>query len=158
MASLTAVDIRILEAIQKDSSQSTSELAEKVGLSQSPCWRRLQRLKDEGYIEREVAILDRSKFEHSFIVFAALKMDTLTDEKRSDFLRKVEITPEIMECYSTIGETDILLKIVASSLEWYQKFVFKTLLRLPGVKDIQTTVTLAEMKCSTAIPVRSIED
>ncbi|MDC7677722.1 Lrp/AsnC family transcriptional regulator [Asticcacaulis machinosus] len=151
---LSSVDIRILEQIQKDSSLSTSDLADRVGLSQSPCWRRLQRLKDEGYIKGQVALLDRHKFGASLMLFAYLKMTTLTDEKRAEFLRKIEATPEILECHSLFGEKDIMLKVVAPSMEWYQKFIFNVILKLPGVVDIQSTVTLSELKSTTAIPLR----
>ncbi len=151
---LSAVDIRILEQIQRDSSLSTGELAEKVGLSQSPCWRRLQRLKDEGYIKSEVAILNREMFGPSMFVYATLKMTTLTEQARAEFMRKVEITPQILECHTIFGDRDILLKIYATTLGWYQKFIFDVILKLPGVVDIQSMVTLAEIKNSTAIPVR----
>lgn len=151
---LTSADIRILEQIQRDCSLSTSELAEKIGLSQSPCWRRLQRLRDEGYIKQQVALIDRSKFSPSLYIFATLRVGTLSDEQRADLIRKIELTPEIMECYSIFGERDLMIKVLASSMEWYQNFVFRTILKLPGVVDIQSTPTLAEMKYTTAIPVR----
>lgn len=151
---LSTIDLRILEQVQRDSSQSTSELADHVGLSQSPCWRRLQRLREEGYIRGEVALLDRSKFGTSLYIFATLKIATLSEANREDFLRKVELTPEILECYSIFGDRDILIKVIAPSMDWYQNFVFRTILKLPGVIDIQSTVTLSEMKYSTAIPVR----
>lgn len=154
--SLSAADIRILEQIQKDASLSTSELAEKVGLSQSPCWRRLQRLKDEGYIKGQVAILDRTRFGPTLLIFATLKMSTLTDEKRAEFVRRVENTPEILECHTLFGEMDVLLKVLAPSLDWYQKFVFTVLLKLPGVANIQSTATLSELKNNAALPLRSL--
>ena len=113
---LTAFDIRILEQIQKDASLSTTELAEKVGLSQSPCWRRLQRLREEGYVKRQVAILDRKKFGDSVLVFATLKMDSLGDDQRAEFIRKIEITPEILECHTIFGERDVLIKVISGSL------------------------------------------
>ena len=151
---LSSADIRILEQIQKDASLSTSELAEKVGLSQSPCWRRLQRLKDEGYIKGEIAILDRTRFGPTLLIFATLKMSTLTDDKRAEFIRRVENTPEILECHTLFGEMDVLLKVLAPSLDWYQKFVFTVLLKLPGVVNIQSTATLTELKNSAALPAR----
>jgi Lrp/AsnC family transcriptional regulator len=151
---LSTIDLRILEQVQRDSSLSTSELADKVGLSQSPCWRRLQRLRDEGYITRQVALVDRAKFGSSLFIFATLKVGTLTEEQRADFNRKLELTPEILECYSIFGERDLLIKVIAPSMDWYQQFIFKTILKLPGVIDIQSTVTLAEMKYTTALPVR----
>ena len=151
---LSAVDVRILEQIQKDSSLSTSDLADRVGLSQSPCWRRLQRLKDEGYIKSEVALLDRARLGNTLLIFATLKMATLTEEKRAEFVRRVENTPEILECHTLFGEMDIMIKVLAPSLEWYQKFIFNVLLKLPGVADIQSTVTIAEIKSTTALPLR----
>ena len=151
---LSAVDIRILEQIQKDSSLSTSELADRVGLSQSPCWRRLQRLKDEGYVRGEVALVDRAKLGPTLLIFANLKMATLTEEKRADFTRRVENTPEILECHTLFGEMDVMIKVLAPSLDWYQKFVFSVILKLPGVIDIQSTVTLSELKNTTALPLR----
>jgi Lrp/AsnC family transcriptional regulator len=153
---LTKVDIRLLEQIQQDSSLSTGELAERVGLSQSPCWRRLQRLKEEGYIKGQVALLDRNKFDMTLMIFAYLKMTTLSDDKRAEFLRRVETTQEIVECHTLFGEKDIMLKVIAPSLEWYQKFIFTVILKLPGVVDVQSTVTLAELKSTTAIPLRGV--
>jgi Lrp/AsnC family transcriptional regulator len=153
---LSSIDIRILEQIQNDSSLSTSDLADRVGLSQSPCWRRLQRLKEEGYIKGQVALLDRHKFGGSLMLFAYLKMTTLTDDKRAEFLRRIETTPEILECHTLFGEKDIMLKVIAPSMDWYQKFIFNVILKLPGVVDIQSTVTLTELKSTTAIPLRGV--
>lgn len=153
-SSLSTIDIRILEQIQRDSSLSTSELADKIGLSQSPCWRRLQKLRDEGYIDREVALLDRKRFGPSLFIFATLKISTLSDDQRADFLRKVEQIPEILECYTVLGDRDLLMKVLATTIEWYQEFVFRTLMKLPGVVDVQSTIATSELKYSTAIPVR----
>lgn len=151
---LSTIDLRILEQVQRDSSLSTSELADRVGLSQSPCWRRLQRLRDDGYITRQVALVDRTKFGANLFIFATLKIQSLTEEQRADFLRKLELIPEILECYSIFGDRDLLIKVLAPSMDWYQNFIFKTVLKLPGVIDIQSTVTLAEMKYTTALPIR----
>ena len=135
---------------------STTDLAAKVGLSQSPCWRRLQRLKDEGFIRKQVAILDRTKLGSSLYIFAYLKMATLTDKQRDEFVRNIQVCPEIIECHTVFGEMDIVMKIIAESLEWYQKFIFDTLLKLPGVQDIQSTVTLVELKSTTEIPLERV--
>jgi Lrp/AsnC family transcriptional regulator len=146
-------DLRILQEMQKDCSMSTTDLATRVGLSQSPCWRRLQRLKDEGYIKRQVAVLDRTKLGSSLFIFAFLKMATLTEKQRANFVREIQLMPEVIECHTVFGEMDIVMKIIAESLEWYQKFIFDTLLKLPGVQDIQSTVTLVELKSTTEIPL-----
>jgi len=150
-------DLKILEQLQKDCSMSTTDLAEKVGLSQSPCWRRIARLKDEGYIKKQVAILDRTKFGSNLYIFAYLKMATLTEKQRDEFLREIQLIPEILECHTVFGEMDIVMKVIAQSLEWYQKFIFDTIFKLPGVQDIQSTVTLVELKSTTEIPLDGIK-
>ncbi len=151
---LSAADIRILEQLQKDASLSTGELADKVGLSQSPCWRRLQRLKEEGFIRGQVALLNREKLGPSMIIFAVIKMSTLTEEQRAQFIRTIELTPQILECYTIFGEMDIMIKVDAISMSWYQDFIFNVVLKLPGVVDVQSTVTLKELKYTTALPLR----
>lgn len=151
---LSSFDIKILEQLQKDCSVSTVELAEIVGLSQSPCWRRLQRLKEEGYIKQQVAILDSERLGYGLHIFAYLKVSRLSDKDRASFSRKVQNTPEILECYSIFGEMDIMMKIQAKSMKWYQDFLMNFLMNLPGVENVNSTATLGEIKCTTAVPVR----
>lgn len=151
---LDAIDIRILEQLQVDAAISTTELAEKVGLSQSPCWRRIQRLREEGYIRRQVVLIDPEKVGIQLQVFAQLKIANLDDKARQAFVRAVQAVPEIVECYSILGERDCMIKVLAPNMKWYQEFVFKTVLKLPGVQDISSIMTLSEMKHTTAIPVR----
>lgn len=153
---LSAIDIKILDQLQQDCSLSTADLADKVGLSQSPCWRRLQRLRDEGYIRKEVAVLERSKLGSSFFVFTVLKTSALDEVGRAAFMTRINATAEIVECHTVFGERDILLKICAQSLSWYQDFVFRVLMKLPGVVDIQSIPTLMELKNTTAIPLTGI--
>lgn len=151
---LDAIDTRILELLQVDASLSTSELAERVGLSQSPCWRRIQRLREEGYIKAQVVLLDPEKLGLQLQVFAQLKTSSLEESERQAFLRAIHAVPQIVECYSILGERDAMIKVIAPSMKWYQDFVFNTLLKLPGVQDISTIVALSEMKRTTALPVR----
>ncbi|MDC7684117.1 Lrp/AsnC family transcriptional regulator [Asticcacaulis sp. BYS171W] len=153
---LSSIDIKILAQLQKDASLSTTELADRVGLSQSPCWRRLQRLREDGIIKAEVALLDRHRLGPSVLIFAYLKMSPTPDDKRAEFLRKINATPEILECHALFGEKDIMLKVLAPSMEWYEGFIFNTLLKLPGVTDIQSSVTLTELKSTTALPLRGV--
>lgn len=155
--SFSTFDFRILDQLQKDCSLSSVELAEKVGLSQSPCWRRLQRLKEEGFISKQVAILDKSKFLPTITIFGYLKMSSLTDNKRAEFIRKIGLIAEIIECHTIFGEMDVMIKVVAKSMDWYQDFVFRTLMKLPGVKDVQSTVMLSELKSTTEIPLKSMQ-
>lgn len=154
-AEIDAIDMKILELMQRDASLSTAELAERVGLSQSPCWRRIQRLREEGYIKAQVVIVDREKLGFKMQIFAQVKMTTLSDEDRAKFHRAINDIPEILECYTVFGEMDAMLKILAPDVIWYQDFIFSTLLKLPGVVDVRSIVTLTESKSTTAIPMRA---
>ncbi len=152
-AELDRLDYKILDRLQIDASESSSEIADRVGLSQSPCWRRMQRLKDEGYVKAQVAVLDREKLGESMFIFAQLKIGRLSEEERERFTRAIENTPEITEAYTIFGEMDVMLKVLAPNMDWYQNFTFRTLLRLPGVQDVRSTATLSEMKCTHRLPL-----
>jgi len=152
---LDTIDLKILNLMQQDASLSTAELAERVGLSQSPCWRRIQRMREEGYIKSQVVIVDRLKLGYHMQMFAQMKMARLSDAERADFVRAVQNIPEILECYTVFGEMDVMLKIIAPDVTWYQEFIFSTLLKLPGVQDVRSIVTLVETKSTTAIPLKA---
>ena len=154
---LDAIDVRIQEHLQKDCSISTAELADRVGLSQSPCWRRIQRLREEGYIRAQVALLDPEKLGVHLHVFAQLKISYLADADRQKFVRGVMSIPEVVECYSILGERDVMIKVVAPDIKWYQEFIFNTILKLPGVEDVSSIVALSQMKNTTALPVHISE-
>src|SRR5579871_342374 len=138
---LDAIDLKILTLLQQNASLSTAELAERVGVSQSPCWRRIQRLRDEGYIKATVAIVDRQKVGFQLQIFAQAKMLRLTEEDRADFFRQINSIPEIVECYTVFGEMDVMMKIIAPDVLWYQEFIFSVLMKLPGVQDVRSIVT-----------------
>lgn len=154
---LDAIDVKILELMQRDASLSTAELAEKVGLSQSPCWRRIQRLREEGYIKAVVAVVDHQKLGFKLQIFAQVKMTGQTEEERNGFYEAIRSVPEILECWTVFGEMDAMLKILAPDVQWYQDFIFSVLLKLPGVVDIRSIVTLSESKSTTAVPLRTRE-
>ncbi|TCM15414.1 Lrp/AsnC family transcriptional regulator [Novosphingobium sp. PhB165] len=154
-AELDRLDLKILDRLQIDATESSNEIAERVGLSQSPCWRRIQRLKEDGYVRETVAILDREKFGESMFIFAQLKMSRLSDTERERFISAVNATPEILEAYTLFGEMDVMLKVLAPNIAWYQNFTFRTLLRLPGVEDVRSTATLSELKWTHRLPLPS---
>lgn len=151
---LDTIDLKILNLMQQDASLSTAELAERVGLSQSPCWRRIQRMREEGYIKSQVVIVDRLKLGYHMQMFAQVKMTRLSESERADFVRQIQNIPEILECYTVFGEMDVMLKIIAPDVMWYQEFIFSTLLKLPGVVDVRSIVTLVEMKSTTSVPLK----
>lgn len=152
-ADLDKFDHRILGALQADSSLSTIELSEAVGLSQSPCWRRLQRLHEEGYIRRQVALLDRTKLGLNVQIFALVKLSAHGRANVAQFTSAVQAYPEVLECHITLGTMDCMLRIVTSSMQSYEKFFFEKLSVLPGVQEINSVVSLSESKYTTALPL-----
>ncbi|MBU2342316.1 MAG: Lrp/AsnC family transcriptional regulator [Alphaproteobacteria bacterium] len=152
-AELDRLDLKILDRLQINAAETSSEIADQVGLSQSPCWRRIQRLKAEGYVKGEVAILDREKFGESMYIFAQLKMSRLSNEDRERFVQSIHEIDEITEAYTLFGDMDVMLKVLAPNIAWYQNFTFRRLLRLPGVEDVRSTATLSELKNTHRIPL-----
>ena len=153
MTKIDAFDRKILDALQGDSSRSTAELAEAVGLSQSPAWRRIQRLRDEGYIRREVALLDRRKLGLNTQVFAQVKLDAHGRQHLDEFAAAMLGFPEVLECHVLMGPVDFLLRIVTTDIEAYERFFFEKLSRVPGVQEVNSTVALSEIKATTALPL-----
>lgn len=152
-APLDATDIKLLDVLQRDASLSAADLALKVGMSQSPCWRRIQRLKDEGYITREVALVDRKRVGLNAQIFAHVKLSAHGRAHLADFAKAVQSYPEVLECYVLMGPVDFLLRIVTEDVEAYERFFFERLSNLPGVQEINSTVALSEIKATTALPL-----
>ena len=150
---LDKFDHRILGATQVDSSLSTIELSEAVGLSQSPCWRRLQRLHDEGYIRSKVALLDRIKLGLNVQIFALIKLSAHGRANVAQFTSAVQAYPEVLECHITLGNMDCMLRIVTASMQSYEKFFFEKLSILPGVQEVNSVVSLSESKYTTVLPL-----
>lgn len=150
---LDAIDLRILSALQEDSARGTAEIAEEVGLSQTPCWRRIQKLKDGGYIRRQVCLLDRRKLGLNAHIFAQVKLNAHGRSNLSAFEQAIEGFPEVLECYVMMGTIDFLLRIVASDIEAYERFFFDKLSQVPGVQEINSMVALSEIKSTTALPL-----
>lgn len=156
MQNLDALDLRLLSEVQQDSSLSAAELAEKVGISQSPCWRRLQRLKDEGYIRSQVAVLDRKRIGLNAQIFAQVKLSAHGRIHLSDFSKAVQAFPEVLECYVLMGPFDFMLRIVTENVEAYERLFFERLSKLPGIQEINSSVALSEIKFSTALPLNHL--
>jgi Lrp/AsnC family transcriptional regulator len=124
-----------------------------VGLSASPCWRRIERLDREGYIRARVALVDRRKIGLNAHVFAQLKLDAHGRANLDDVSVAVRTFPEVLEAYVLLGSMDFLLRIVASDIEAYERFFFERLSKLPGVREINSSVALSEIKSTTALPI-----
>ena len=146
-------DRRILRELQRDASRSTGEIAEAAGLSQAACWRRIQRLKTEGYVVREVAVLDRAKLGLKAHIFVQVKLSATGRANVSDFAEAVRAFPEVLECYVLMGQTDFLMRVMTPDIEAYERFFFDKLSRVPGVQDIQSIVALSEIKPFSGYPI-----
>jgi len=153
MTGLDAFDRKILILLQQDCSLSSAEVAERVGLSQSPCWRRIQRLKSEGFIKAEVALLDRTKIGLKTQIFAQVKLSAQGRQHLDEFSDAIRRFPEVLECWVLMGPVDFLLRVVAADVESYERFFFEHLSRVPGIQEITSTVALSEIKATTALPI-----
>jgi Lrp/AsnC family transcriptional regulator len=153
MLNLDSFDRAILDVLQTDASLSTVQVAERVGLSQAPCWRRIQRLKDEGYIRAQVALLDRHKIGLRTQIFAMVKLTATGRTNLEDFMDAIRKFPEVIECHLLLGAIDFMLRIVTRDIEAYERFFFDELSRIPHVQEINTTVAMSDIKSTTALPL-----
>ncbi|MBL8380294.1 MAG: Lrp/AsnC family transcriptional regulator [Burkholderiales bacterium] len=153
-ARLDRTDLKILDALQRNGRLTNAELAEKVGLSISPCWRRLKRLEEEGVIAGYQAVLDRRALGLGVTAFVRMDIERHTPVQERKFEEAIADLPEIVACHVISGEGAFLLTVVCESLEAYSKFALDTLMALPNVKDTQTSFSLKEVKTSTVLPLK----
>jgi Lrp/AsnC family transcriptional regulator len=151
---LDKIDLEILRLMQEDASYSAAQIAESVGLSQSPCWRRIQRLKDEGYISKIVAVLDRRKLNLPTQLFVQVKTIRNDQASMAQFTEAVRGFHEVLECYAILGVYDFLLRVVVRDMQAYEKFYFSKLATVPNIREVNSFVTASEIKCTTSLPLR----
>ena len=150
---LDRVARRIAAALQRDGRQSAQQLAEQVGLSATPVWRRVKELEATGVIRGYVALLDREKLGLSICVLAHVTLERHSEGAVEQFEAMARSSPEIMECHSTTGEGDYLVKVVAPDMKAYDRFLQDKVFRTPGVANVRSSVVLREVKYETALPV-----
>lgn len=155
---LDAVDARILELLQRDASLSIAEIAERVGLSSSPAWRRIERLKQVGVILRQVTLLDHEKLGLRFEVFASVKLQLPSRENLEKFEAAVSTWPEVVECSTVTGAVDYMLRIIARDMHAYDDFLRDKMLALGLVSDVQSRIVMRTPKRTTAAPLELIAD
>ena len=146
-------DRQILQLLQEDASLSAAEIGERVGLSQSPCWRRIHRLEERGLILRRVAQLDRHKLGLDVLVFALIKLNAHGRRSLPAFADAIRSYPEVQECFTLLGDMDFLVRIVTRDIQAYEHFFFETLSQLPGVQEVHSNIAMSEMKSTTALPL-----
>ena len=150
---LDRVDRRILDALQADARISNQELAKKVGLSAAPCWRRLRRLEEEGFISGYATLLNGSAIGLPILAYALVTLDNHHADTVKQFDRLIQDRPEVLECHSMSGPNDYLLRIVAASMEAYEHFLSTQVLQLAAVRSVNTSFVLRTKKSTTRLPV-----
>lgn len=150
---MDAIDARILNALQRDGRQSIVALAREVGLTATPCLRRVQRLEAEGVIERYAAIVSPAKVGKGLQAFVQVRLESHAEDTVASFQRAVMARPEVVACHLTSGDMDFLIHVVARDLEEYSDFALKALLRMPGVKDTRSHFVLTTLKSRGGIQV-----
>jgi len=150
---LDNIDRKILQLIQRDASMSASEIAEQVNLSQPPCWRRIKRLEEEGFIDRRVGILNRRKLGLNVVIYTEVTLTANGRQAVHEFEERIRSFPEVTECYVMLGRIDFLLRIVTQDVESYEKLFRDHLSQLPGVQELHSSVAMSEVKYTTELPL-----
>jgi DNA-binding Lrp family transcriptional regulator len=148
-----AQDTEILAALQGDARLTVAQLSEKIRLSTSPTWRRMKRLEDEGVITGYQASLDRRALGWDVLAFISVSIEDHSETQARAFEKAVAALPEIVACWSIAGSADFLLQVVGRDLDSYAEFAMTTIRRLPGIKAMQTTFTLKEVKPPAPWPI-----
>jgi Lrp/AsnC family transcriptional regulator, cysteine-sensing transcriptional activator len=146
-------DIDILRLLQRDATLSTGEIAERINLSQSPCWRRIHKLEQDGIIQRRVALLDRAALGMEVVVFATINLTSTGRQNLMAFEADIVRHPEVMECYTMTGIWDYMLKIVTRDIRHYEEFVRNTLTASPAIRELHSHMAVTEIKNSTELPL-----
>ncbi|HEY8591297.1 MAG TPA: Lrp/AsnC family transcriptional regulator [Sphingomicrobium sp.] len=151
--SLDEFDCKILGELQKDASRPVTQLAEAVGLSHAPAWRRIQRLRSEGYIDREVAILDREKLGWDLELFVLVKLNATARADINLFVSEIVKHDQVIGCFLVLGNVDLVLHVIARNIRDYERFFLEHLSQATGVHEANTITLLSRLKDSTAIPL-----
>jgi Lrp/AsnC family transcriptional regulator, leucine-responsive regulatory protein len=155
---LDVTDCRIVAELQGDGRLSNVELADRVGLSPSPCLRRVKRLEREGYIEGYRAALRRERVGLGFSVFLAVKIDGHANKLALKFEQAVIAMPEVVACHLVSGEADYFLEVVAPDLQHYQRFLVGKLLNLANVREIRSNIAIQTLKIGAPLPLAHLQD
>lgn len=146
-------DLRILDLLQSDATRSTADVAEAVGLSPSPCWRRITLLEEQGIIRKRVAVLDREKLGLSVTVVVQVKLTTHGRQSLHDFEQRVRTFPEVVQCFTVMGTIDFILVVVTTDIRAYERFMREHLSQLPGIQGVESNIVMSIIKDTTALPL-----
>ncbi|MCU4395425.1 Lrp/AsnC family transcriptional regulator [Acinetobacter junii] len=152
--SLDQAEISILKLLQNEGRVTNQELADKMGMSASPCWRKVRKLEDEGVIEGYRAVLNRKKIGLGVMVFIRVVIDSHSEAEAKKFEEEVIALEDVVACYSIGGDADFLLQVVAYDLDSYADFAMSVVRRLPRIKEMQSMFVLKEIKPLVMYPIK----
>ena len=155
---LDAIDARILSLIQDDAALSVADIADRVGLSSSPCWRRIKRMEEAGIITRRVTLLDTQKLGLDFEVVANVKLSLPSKENLDAFEALVQDWPEVIECMTVTGAIDYIVHVLTTDMHAYDQFLREKLLGSGLVSDVQSRIIIRVAKRTTAVPLDGLID
>ncbi|KZL23067.1 MULTISPECIES: Lrp/AsnC family transcriptional regulator [unclassified Pseudovibrio] len=147
-------DIRVLRILQKDASQSIADIAKEAGMSQTPCWRRIKKLKESGVIKQTAALVDREAVGLGFLAYAFVKLTVPSRENMETFDRLIGVWPEVVTCERITGAVDYLIKVVATDIKSYDDFLRLKLLDNALVSDVQSRIVVSTIKETVALPLK----
>ncbi len=150
---LDHIDRRILEILQTEPGVNATTIGERIGLSQSACWRRIQSLREQGVIKEQTVRLDRERVGLATMVFAHVKLTSHGRSNLTAFADAVEQFPEVLDCYVLLGNFDYLLRIVTEDIKAYERFFFEKLSQLPGIQEVNSSIVLSETKHTSVLPL-----
>lgn len=155
---IDGIDAKILHFIQTNAALSVADIADNVGLSSSPCWRRIKRMEEIGIIKQRVTILDRKKLGLDFEVFVAVKLALPNKSNMEKFEAAVLRMPEVVQCASVTGAVDFMLRVITKDMHSYEDFLREVLLSINLISDVQSRIVLRQSKESNAIPLNLISN
>lgn len=155
---ISATEIKILRLLQDDARVTNQELADKAGMSASPCWRKVRKLEEERVIEGYRAVLNRRKLGLGVMVFVRVAIDSHNNVESRKFEEQVMALEDVVACYSIGGDADFLLQVVAPNLDSYADFAMSVIRRLPGIKEMQSMFVLKEIKPFVAWPIKRLPE
>ena len=152
---MDTIDIRLLELLQHNAELTIQELSKEVHLSTTPCWKRINQLKNNGYINKTVSLVDRKRVGANVTAMVSIKVNNHNQERISIFSKTIQDIPEVIECYRMSGETDYLLKVVVSDIESYDAF-YKNLIEKVQFLKVTSNFAIEEIKSTTEIPLTKL--
>ena len=153
---LDSFDIKILQMLQQQADISVQNLSEHVGLSHTPCWRRIKRLREAGVLGANVALIDAKQVGLGVTVFVHVKLNSHDEHILADFETQSVTMDEVIQCYIMSGDMDYLLRVVVSSIEQYEQTLKRKLVRLPGVQALNSSFALRELKNNHQLPLQLV--